>query len=62
MLKTEKYVSLSKCIFCIVGYNSLKQGVEPGLNLNLQFQTSKVCGLSFGSKMIWYVENWKQLS
>jgi len=57
MLKTEKYVSLSKCIFCIVGYNSLKQGVEPGLNLNLQFQTSKVCGLSFGSKMIWYVEN-----
>jgi len=26
MLKPKKYVSFSKCIFCIVGYNSLKQG------------------------------------
>jgi len=33
--------------------------VEPELNLNLQFQASKVFGLSSGSKMIWYIENWK---
>jgi len=46
--------------FCIVGYNSLKQGCGAGTEiskLRLFLHASKVFGSSSDSNMIWSIEN-----